>query len=520
MRMKTKKFAIAISIFVCAIMVIGSFVFDSSAEEINETNPELTFVEIDSDAEQVVNKKEIYKQDSTFSQDNGTYTIKTNSYVAWVYEDDIAYAYKNYPVCENLGDYMEATVTLNSEPSSTGTRHQNASAGLMFRSGTANNAAEVFIHVRGTSILAVYRSKAGDNTYVQYTNKTVKFPVELKMRKELNQVTLSWKSSGQDWQDFRYPIAFTTGGPLYVGLAGHSCDQATHLIANFSNLTIQGLGTYDGSMDSGNEPEIKEEYVEEDSPAASNVMLRETFSDGDLTNEPETNTNPIWPKPSELTILNLDGNRVWDRTFVDQNDWVGPWDEEDWTNDYDVSVDIQFTEKCNPDPASASNIFRLYARHTGIEFYGHTHYAAVVSEGYKISLYKASFIANSPSINGGTQLGETVDLTGIYGEDYNCLGDGKWHNLKMRVFDDTITVYWDGQEVITYTDTGVSENKECLRVFAVGGVGIGTYQTSVYVDNLLVERLTDTFGGDYDNQIGGNWNLPIPDYVLEYEEKY
>ena len=248
-----KRIKTMMAIVLCAVVGIGFFVFDSEAEEIKEENPTLEFVEIDSDAEMVVNSKPIYKQNSEFTQTNGTYSIKTNSYVAWSEADDIAYAYKKYPVSENRGDFLEATVTLNSIPkSSSGSLHMNASAGLMFRSGLSNDAAEVFLHVRGDSILVVYRSRAGELTYVQYTNKNVKFPVELRMRKELNQVKLSWKSSGQDWQNFRFPVALTTGGPLYVGLSGHSCDENTWLTADFSKQEggflyeqTYGKGAYD-----------------------------------------------------------------------------------------------------------------------------------------------------------------------------------------------------------------------------------------------------------------------------------
>ena len=515
----SKKKRISISVIVVLAIIIGiGATFISSAEEINETNPELTLAKINSDVENQYYSVGAYMQDSELTQADGKYNLKTNAYVAWSYNDDIAFAYKTYNVSGAEGDYIEATVTIDSIPTGTsGDLHYNASAGLMFRSGLQSDDAEVFIHVRKNSILAVYRSKAGDDTYVQYTDNTVKFPVELKMYKEMKQVKLSYKSAGGNWRDFMYPIGMTADGPLYVGVAAHSHDAANSIVSNFSNFTVKGIGTYGGEPT--DKPDEKEEYVEEDSTAASNVQLRETFTDGDLTNEPASATNPIWDKPNDLLITNLDGNRVWERTFVDQNDWVGDWNASDWVNDYDVSVDVMFTDKCNPDPASASNTFRLYARHTGIEFYGHSHYAATISKGYEITLYKATFVGADASVNGGTKLGNTVDLRTLLGdEDYTCLGDGKWHTLKMRVFDNQITVYWGDkggelQEIISYTDEGVSEKSEGQRVFGVGNVGIGTYQTAVYVDNLLVERLTDTFGGDYDNWIGGNWNQPKPDYV-------
>lgn len=499
-------------------LTVSCIIFSASADKIDETNPELILAKIDSDVENTFYSEGIYVQKTDFNQGGGKYNLLTNSYVAWSDNDDIAFAYKKYNVSENKGDYMEATVTIDSVPTvspATGELHRNASAGLMFRSGLNSDDAEAFIHVRTNSILAVYRTKKGNGTSVQYTGMTVKFPVQLKMVKKANSVTLSYKSEGGDWMNFKYPIGLNAKGPLYVGLAAHSCDEVNFINANFSNFTLQGVGTYDGSDDpGGNESETESEYIEEDSPVAGNVIMRETFTDGSLTNKPASVTNPVWEEPEEFTLLNENGNRVWDRTFIDQNDYVG----DAWT-DYEASVDVKFSEKCNPDPKSASNTFRLLARHTGIEFYGHSAYAATVTNGYKITLYKQTFIKNDPSVN-GYALSETVNLRDVLNdENYSCLGDGKYHNLKIRVFDNKITVYWDGKEVIYFEDTGISEKSTGQRVFPKGNVGISTLETACYVDNLTVVKLEDTFGGDYDNHIGGNWDLPVPDYITEWEAK-
>lgn len=507
----------------CVLMVILlCFQFNAHSDEINETNPELTLAKIDSDVENEFYSKGIYMQTTDFTQGGGKYGIKTNSYVAWSYNDDIAFAYKKYNVSENSGDYMEATVTLDSIPVGTPSQmHHNASAGLMFRSGLESDDAQVFIHVRGSTILVVYRTKKGNGTAVQYTGMTIKYPLQMRMEKRANQVTLSYKSAGADWMPFKFPVGLNAKGPLYVGLAAHSCDELNSIVANFSNFTVKGVGTWDGTSGGGDDTSSTvSEFVEEDSPIGSNVLMRETFTDGSLTNKPASATNPIWPEPEELTIVNLNGNRVWDRTFIDQQDWVGS----EWT-DYKVSVDVQFTEKCNPDPEAASNTFRLYARHTGIEFYGHSDYAATITNGYKLSLYKRTFLKNDPSDNG--YLLASVDLTELLGKkdengnpisgSYSCLGDGKFHNLAMRVIDNKITVYWDGQTMIDFVDTGVSNKETGKRVFPMGNVGIGTFETSVYVDNLTVEKEEDTFGGDYDNKIGGNWDTPTPDYITSWQ---
>ena len=516
-----KKLITILAAILCIIVFLGSFyALTASAEEIDDSNPELKLAEINSDVETKYGENE-YEQTTLFDQGNGKYSLSSDAFVAWYYNDDIAFAYKEYNVSNKAGDYAEATVTLE-EQNSTSLRDPNASIGLMFRSGLEDNAAEVFLHVRDDVILVVYRTDAGGDTLVQYTQKSVKFPVELKMRKEFNTVNLSWKSAGEtEWRDFNYPVGMTAKGPLYIGLAAHSCEKGNQISGTFSNFQVKGVGTYTPGEDAGGNAPDKEEYVEEDIPAGENVMLRETFSDGDLTNLPESPTNPVWTEPKDLQIVNQDGNRVWERTFVNQNDWVGNWSGDEWTNDYEVSVDVQFTENCNPDIEAASNTFRLYARHTGVEMYGHSQYAAVVYHGYKISLNKYNFLGDAadksgPATENGIELIQVNLRDILQDEAYTCLGDGVYHNLKMRVFDNVITVYWDGQEIIQYTDLGDGAHND--RILSVGNVGIGTLQTAVYVDNLLVVRLEDTFGGDYDNQIGGNWSSPIPDYINKWNE--
>lgn len=510
-----------VAVVLVASLLISSLQFSASAEEIDETNPELKLAEIDSDVELQYGGAGSYVQDSYFSQGNGKYNLKTNAYVAWYLNDDIAFAYKVYNVDQNAdGDYLEATVTVDSiqsyDPSTN--KPENASIGLMFRSGLDSDDAEVFIHLRENKMLAVYRTRDGGDTLVQYTNNTVDFPVQLKMRKEKNVVKLSYKSASRDfWQDFKYPIGMNVSGPLYVGLAAHSCDKDTFINGNFSNLEVKGVGTYDGSGSGGNtSSDVSSEYVEEDSPIGSKVMLRETFSDGSITDGTESITNPIWDTPETFNLVNEDGNRVWARTFVDKNDYVGDWNGNvksiNWQNDYIVSVDVKFTENCNPDPEAASNTFRLFARHTGIVFYGHKSYSAVVTNGYKITLYRNDRLLNDASKD-GTAL-KTVNLRTLLDDsEYSCLGDGIYHKLAIKVFDNKISVYWDDMSnpIIEYTDENNDKNMP-----TVGGVGVGTYQTDVYIDNLTVERIDDSFGGDYDNQIGGNWDMPIPDYVTDY----
>ena len=42
---------------------------------------------------------------------------------------------------------------------------------------------------------------------------------------------------------------------------------------------------------------------------------------------------------------------------------------------------------------------------------------------------------------------------------------------------------------------------------------------AVKVDNIEVIKEDDLLGGDYDNKICGNWNMPIPDIINYFDEK-
>lgn len=517
-------FAVVLLIPIVAVAVntVNNGTAESEATEIDDLNPELEWQIIDSDAEYRVNQKPTYTPVGSYSQNGSTYNISTNAYVAWNIYDDIGYAYKSYNVGSKKEEWLEAEVTLDKPAVSNNGNalQENSSVGLIFRESSEKDSASVFLHMRGTNVVVVYRTDTGSatkggtcETTVQWSGYTsCTFPVTLKMRKEGNIVRCYFKSAayGNDWVNFRYPVSLNANTSTQVGLAAHSCDEATQIQGQFSNLKItgHGLGTQSSSED---EPTV-EEIVDEVPPATDDMLLYETFSDGSLTEGEESVSNPVWDDPQYTTIKNIDGNRVWERDFADSTDLVG---SREWT-DYSTSVDIQFTENCNPDPEAAQNAFRLYTRYKHHDAYGDSGYVINVSEGYKIELYKASYNVMTLPSEKGSKLLKSYNLREILGdENYSCLGDGKWHNLRVDTFDNIITIYWDNELIGCYTDDG-TDTMLGEKVYSYGMVGVGTYQTSVYIDNLIVKKLEDEFGGDYDNKIGGNWNDPIPDYVKDY----
>lgn len=487
----------------------------AAAGEIADTNPELELITIQSNAENIVDGQPLYTAESNFTQGDGKYHLETNAYVPWMSEDEVAFAYKKYNVKDTGDDFLEATVTVDHTPSSPPGQspHAKASVGLMLRSSLEKDAAFVFLHVRTNTVLAVYRTNEGGSATVQYSKVSITYPLEIQMNKKGNSVRLYYRSAGSSsWNSFPYAVGMRAGGPLYVGVAANSSSQENWVVGDFKNLSVKGIGTWESG--GGEEPEKPpEEPVDDDPPLLPDVLLRETFSDGDFFNTPANIGNPVWSKgPMNHEIININQNRWWFKNFNDSQDYIG---NQKWT-DYSVSLDIMFSEDCDPDPVAASNTVRLHARLTDVPFYGICDYYAMVYEGYKIAIAKRSF-KDLKAETTGNILG-TVDLKAFLGNDkYTVLGDGLTHRLRFDVFDNRLTVYWDGLEVLSVTDTEANGTTPIGEsVYGAGCVGIATIQTSAYVDNLTVRKLEDAFGGDYDNKIGGNWNSPIPDYVKNW----
>lgn len=485
-----------------------------NAEEINDKNPDLELITINSNAERDIDNESIYNPKSEFSQKNGKYQLKTNAYVCWGLEDDIAFAYKKYNVKQSGDDYLNASVTIDGLADGTnGQLNHNASIGLMIRSGLDKNSAYVFIHVRRNLILAVYRNKQGKTSGVQYTQVNVSFPCEISLSMKGNTVKLKYKAKGyKGWSSFNYPIGFECSKGVYVGLAAHSCDEKNYIVGNFSRLTIDGIGTYvPGADEDTSSNQTVSEYVKEDPPATDKTKYRETFSSGTFDGLGEN---------VEGAIKNIDGNRVWDKTFKDSQNFFG----DKKLTDYNFSARLFFTKDCNPDTKAASNTVNLHVRHSDIAYYGVCDYIVSIRNGFMVDIFKRSWAADDHTniSNGGkTVCVKTINLREKLNDaDYSCLGDDKWHDFSVDVVDDTLTVYWDGKKLADYTDDGSIPLSSMKHTFSMGNVGISTTEVAVYIDDLTVTEIEDLFGGDYDNKIGGNYNNEQPQWIKDWYEKY
>ena len=115
---------------------------------------------------------------------------------------------------------------------------------------------------------------------------------------------------------------------------------------------------------------------------------------------------------------------------------------------------------------------------------------------------------------------KTVTLNYLDAEDpeaYDLILSGKKNNLRMDLLDNTIKIYWNDEEVISYVDD-LSENTNANRIEipAYGNIGVYGSNVTVNVDNIMVRKLEDPLGGDFDNFIGGRWNEPISKELYQY----
>lgn len=523
--LKGKKIITVVCVLsVLLLTVFVSSVLSVSAETIDESNPEFTKIDINGSSASEAQGGGLYDCTGTLKQENGKYTISSNSFVVWSTEDDVTYAYRKYNVGSSSGDYLDFSATVNfRRAESGGDLPANASTGILLRSGLQPNASNVYLHCREQEVMIVYRSQDGKQEAAVYSGIPVSYPVQLKVSFSQNKAVCSFKTAEMSNYLNLKAVAMKCDGPLYAGLAAHSVSKDVFVKTEFTDVKVDGKGTYNGG-NSGSDSDSSDsssEYVEPDIPIdESNLLLRETFTDGDMTAGKNEGTHWVWNNPQYSNIVNESGNRYWLKDLTqDSADYIG---DENWT-DYKVSADVQFTENCDTDPANAKNIFKLYARHKQIDFYGHSDYAAVL-RNVTVNKKPTTQIVLFKRVNAGADITENgKEIQAVNIDSY--LEDGLWHNIAISAFDNVIEVYWDNDLKITYTDMGgdnqwAGSRGDWEHINAKGNIGIATYETSVKIDNIVVEKLEDTINGDYDNNVGGGWDDPIPKYIDSWSEKY
>ncbi len=486
---------------------------NASAEVIyEETNPDFKFKVYDTGLKGASGTA--WKSEGELIPFDGEkYTINTNSYCMWWEADDIAFAYNNYVA--DYGDKGTITVetTVLSRDLYKGTElHSNGSTGIAIRDNDSADSPSVYLHARANWIGVVYRTKAGVLTILSTDDGAPpKFPVKLKMEKTGNAVKSYYMNDGDNNWISLGTVYVKMDKTVMAGVAAHNGTNGNDWITtDFSDfkVTVEGPegSKYDPGAGSGageeEGPTEPENYMPPDPGLTDNILFRETFTDGSLVNPTAENenaiANPIWEselgEPQYAEIVTDGDNRYWHRRFT-SDEYYFP--NTKWT-DYSLSADMKFGDETIPD---AINQVNFYVRHRAMIAYGYFGYRVEFTYGKYVKIHKYALSSNPMA----DRVVASVTL-----EDTYLTKD--WTTWRVDAFDNKITVYIGDKEVISYTDEGEGD----VSCNSLGGIGIGSDGADFYIDNIVVRKLDDLLGGDYDNQIAGNWDEDIPDYLKDF----
>ena len=515
---KNKK-AVFISVIVCICVLIGCVFtvpsLKAKAVEYDEVNPEMTYAVIDSDVEVVYNVQQ-YTPYGKYTEKNGQYTLETDAYVEWDTRDDVYIGYRQY----NIGSAKTDTLTVEADLTSftavgNGSKYFTASAGITIRGGLEANSPAILLHIRQGAIGVLCRRSKGAGTSYTASGATPTSVTGLKIEKTGNKYVCFYRLEGLGWISFK-TVVMDWNGPFLGGFALHCSDPANPVTATFSGYKAKGSGEYipDEDIEESTSSEVALPDWE-DAPIPENCLMCETFTDTKLSErDGKTPDKTIWNDFKGTIDLEENGNRRKHNMMISggATDYVG---SNKWT-DYSASMDFAVTPDTDP---RDDDSFTFIVRHQAIETVGHMGYYLAFT-----STYNASDDSVKCYVDVRRKYRSASKTSDILGKmEIPSYFDYKTHNIRVDVIDNTVKVYYD-DELLTFTvnkvETQTLTDKSVI-VPSRGGIGISSSDSmDIYFDNIIVTKLTDTVGGDYDNYIGGNWDQDIPEYAEEFSSQH
>ena len=526
---KSKKLLVSLcSIVLCFALVLSASIFASAEEVIVEEykNTELQFERIYGTS---ADHQDPWQSEGYLEQDPGkaSYKLYTNSYCVWWQADAVDFAYKKLDFSYGVNGTLVLESTLNSWNAS---MNDNAGAGIMLRTSLDARAANIFLHVRPGETMVIYRASQGAVTVVGKMQSSPSYPIGMKIILSNNKATCYLKQKGQaDYSKFA-TIPFVSGNTVYAGLAAYTVNELDMALADFSGFhayvqTPEGAekvdpdassseGTSSGGTSSGtsSEDEIK---LPDDPPVTENVLLRETFTSGKFEHEEQKFPTKInWdynPKFPPIIETNADNTNRYLYNWMETQAFIVGGDQE-WT-DYTMTTDVTFT----PDFSNeGTNKFYILVRHHDVTMYGaHDYVIGFEKVLDKQNVFMGRRNSTSTQYAAATKVSKGVD-SDIVQTEYNWLPTNEQGEftakVKIKCFDNVITVWIDDVLVLRYTD-----NTQALN--AKGSIGFVFLECAVKIDNIQVVEEIDLLGGSYDNEICGNWDKEIPSLVQEYIDK-
>lgn len=525
-----KRLPLVIAVLVLCMIVPVIFSFTSSAEMVDvytTATPELEWINIYGD----LNEFGEAPSDASrmLFQEDGEYRMQTDAYAMWSANDSVSYAYVKSPF--NAGNESVMTIKMTVQS------WDGTEIGIAVRESLDPGSPAVLFSYRAGAVYGLIR-KTQDATYSHnLMNATTPFgeePMHLKVVVDKNKgrITGYYKINGDISSDEGWtPISTKSAGfvknctNLYTGIAlSHypEGELGTAYCNNFS-VNLRAPEGYaieeDGSGGEESPEETPEIELPEDLAAAGDAQLYETFTDGNLLpEESEINlANPLWTVRAGDPVVQVnesETNRYLMVWSTDEPLMMTAGDME-WT-DYSVQMDVTFPQDVL---ISETNQVELLLRHRSAVVGGSADYSVrFINTLDKVTgnctgqylqlLYRGcqnSFIPASQ-----TKLAEVcLSTNGMIDLDVA-------HTIKVDVVDNTFSVYLDDMStpLMTAVDTnpGGGFKKDPNLT---GCIGLVIQNATVQIDNILVRKLNDPMGGDYDNHIMGNYDEPIPDWIAE-----
>ncbi len=522
MRLFKNKICLIAALVLCITLVL-SMSFVSAEEEVvveEYKNPSLTFQKIH-ELDPEYGRGNPYVSNGVYEEnpDANEYTIKTNAWSAWFSRDRVDFAYKKMNFCYGAQGTLVIDATLKSHNGSL----QNVTIGIMLRTSLAAGATNVFFHHRTGETMVQYRPADNQATI---RGKTLSappiIPSYLRVVLQNKKATCYYKSSKNDEYVKYATVPFICGSEVYAGVAVATSSEDHTVTAKFSDINMSiltppgaqpvtsedgGGGDDDTTSDAtSSEDEIK---LPPDEPVEGEILMRETFTDGDMQPaEEKYPENPRWNfnelyGPGLITTEDHTNRYIYDWMEMSRYYYAG---DQHWS-DYTMTMDITFTDEYSIDE---TNEFYVYVRNTDIQEYGVQNYAICFTNRNKVFI--------------GTRFGGVYDIKptavttagaddDIISRTYDYLADAesnKTKQLKIRAFDNVITVWLDGELLLKYTDVSTEVN-------GFGGIGWMTCDAAVRIDNILVVKEVDLLGGDFDNTICGNWDEPKAELYQHFD---
>lgn len=524
---RKKLIVVAATLAVCMLLPIVAS-FRSSAQMVDvytTTGPELQFKNIFGP------KSKGYKLSDDvckmISQENGVYKMQSNAYAIWFENDSASYAYTKSAFNTGDGSIMTIKCTVND--------FTGQEIGICLRKSLDAGSETVLVSGRvehGYFFIDRAKEDAGCN-YKQITT-TFDYAEDIHYKmvvdKTKGRVSGYYKVGGDINSEEGWTLisAKSCGWikkctQLYTGISISTGVETWIGIAEFTNFSVnlqapEGYKIEDGGDsgdDNSDEPEVT---LPEDLEAAGDALLYETFTDNNLFPKDEDKSsvvNPQWiVRSGEPDIKTNDSatNRYLYVQSADEPLMMTAGNME-WT-DYSAQMDVMFYSDTLKDE---SNEVSLLLRHRSAVIGGSGDYSVTIQNKIENGVLKGQYIQLYWRGNESKFLPVSRFVLAE-----KCLKENDMleldvkHTVKVEVVDNTFTIYFDDMDtpILTYTDTnkgnGMS-NDPHLR----GCIGIVARNATAQIDDIVVRKINDPLGGDYDNDIMGNYNEPIPDWIDE-----